>query len=272
MSLDIAVERAQNALTAEHETIIHYFHAHNLSQIPDNPKLFARAAITTPLACIQAENDVIKRKREAQKDWKEARNQAMKLHAELETAAFPRHPSKDETNYEKVWKPDYLYGGDYFPGAYMDLEDELTWSREKIHLKKDDPEIHELLLLARTLAAMGERPIIIAYSIYQRTMTVMKNDQDIRRPAVTVVLGDLVREGQGVCRHRASYAQLGLQEAGITSTVVRGTTGGRHVWNEAVFDGETYIIDPMQKTFGPKKNYSRYQTPPHLAMAIWRRI
>ncbi|MCH9611063.1 MAG: hypothetical protein S4CHLAM81_00260 [Chlamydiales bacterium] len=88
------------------------------------------------------------------------------------------------------------------------------------------------------------------------------------------LLGEFVRGGRGVCRHRSLLYkvladQLGLQATLVSAYVpvrrcfnngpfsghtIPNTLSGGHAWIETSIDGKEWIIDPMQGQAFPKEN------------------
>lgn len=110
---------------------------------------------------------------------------------------------------------------------------------------------HLMSAIQRTFAPT-ETPLL--HPIREKRFKNLTNPRD----GTPRLLGEIIQNRIGVCRHVAPLLQLALQEAGISSTLLYGTltrtevdqpdippTRESHVLNIAIIDGTVRALDPM---------------------------
>lgn len=75
-------------------------------------------------------------------------------------------------------------------------------------------------------------------------------------PVDMIALGQTIKHGSGMCRHRALLTKVLADEVGLNTSMVRGcyrtggNTMGNHMWNEFTNkNGEKYVLDTILHNF-----------------------
>ena len=68
-------------------------------------------------------------------------------------------------------------------------------------------------------------------------------------PLDFIKLGQTIKSGAGMCRHRALLTKVLADEIGLNSSMIRGCFELQglepHMWNEVTIDGEKYLFDAI---------------------------
>ena len=239
---------------------------------------FAAGWSLDPVICIRAMNAAVSRiSDEPRRD--------RYLHAAVELEIL-----MDERNWagevDKVFRgiPSYLMNG-YTDMGTMPSPTERN-GREKIKVDKVHLKDRLADCKRKGIAPPGGMDELLRW--YYRTV---RNDIQFDELGVeklsrdfgneSIVLSEYLDKGMGVCRHLSIFFQLYLQEAGISSRVVKGNLrfyvfAGRHAWNLITLEKGVALVDVThpnvkdpfilmgsseQEVYEQAKSFSRCYTP-----------